>query len=76
MTILLDHCVPRKFLGLLQDWGYEATLLQDHTSPNAPDPEVIQLAQALDAVLLTVDKDFSNVLHYPPQDYGGIIVIR
>lgn len=40
------------------------------------DSEVIELAQKLDAVLLTVDMDFSNILTYPPQNYAGIIVIR
>ncbi|MFC1960506.1 DUF5615 family PIN-like protein [Chloroflexota bacterium] len=68
--------MPRKFQRLLREWGYEADLLQEHTRANAPDSDVIQLAQSLDAALLTVDKDFSNVLHYPPQDYAGIIVIR
>ena len=30
----------------------------------------------MDAVLLTVDLDFANVLDYPPQAFGGIIVLR
>jgi hypothetical protein len=34
------------------------------------------LAQNLDAVLLTVDMDFSNNLDYPPEAYQGIIVMR
>jgi hypothetical protein len=27
MSILVDHCVPRRFLGLIRDWGYDAILL-------------------------------------------------
>jgi predicted nuclease of predicted toxin-antitoxin system len=76
MAILLDQCVQRKFLRLLISWGYEASLLQDHIKPDADDITVIDVAQQLDAVLLTEDMDFANILDYPPQDYAGIIVIR
>jgi len=34
------------------------------------------LAQSLDAILLTVDLDFANILHYPPQSHAGVIVLR
>lgn len=27
-------------------------------------------------VLVTLDMDFSNILHYPPGDYAGVIVLR
>ena len=76
MPVLLDHCVPRKFLTLIASWGYEASLLSEHSKPDIPDGEVVAIAQQLDAVFLTVDMDFSNILTYPPQDYAGIVVIR
>ncbi len=74
--ILLDHCVPRRYLGLLQAWGYDANAMTDHIPADAPDSDVIALAAELDAVLLTVDLDFANILDYPPADYGGIVVMR
>jgi predicted nuclease of predicted toxin-antitoxin system len=76
MSVLLDHCVPRKYLRLLQSWGYEATLLTEHVAPDTTDVDVIMLAQTLDAVLLTVDLDFANILNYPPDAYAGIVVMR
>ena len=76
MSILLDQCVPVKFLRYLRDWGYEATLMSEHIQVDAPDEDVIALAQRLDAALLTVDMDFSNILIYPPDQYAGIIVMR
>lgn len=76
MSVLLDHCVPRKYFRLLQSWGYAVTLLSEHVSPDAADIDVITLAQTLDAILLTVDLDFANVLTYPPGDYAGIVVMR
>ncbi|MBZ0275162.1 MAG: DUF5615 family PIN-like protein [Anaerolineae bacterium] len=74
--ILLDHCVPRRYLGLLRGWGYQVDLITDHIPANSPDTEVIALAGRLDATLLTIDLDFANILDYPPANYGGIIVLR
>jgi predicted nuclease of predicted toxin-antitoxin system len=74
--ILLDHCTPRRYLRLLQLWGYTADITINHIRQDATDSDVIALAQALDAVLLTVDLDFANILDYPPEYYGGIIVLR
>lgn len=74
--ILLDACVPHKFQRLLKTWGYDAGLISDHLRPDAPDDDVIKMAQELDAVLLTVDLDFSHIFDYPPGDYVGIIVMR
>jgi hypothetical protein len=66
--ILLDHCTPRRYLRLVQAWGYEADITINHIPQDANDTEVIALAQKLDAVLLTIDLDFSNILDYPPED--------
>lgn len=74
--ILLDNCVPRRYLRLLSGWGYESTLMTDYIAADSADAEVISLAVRLDAILLTVDLDFANILDYPPADYGGIVVLR
>ena len=74
--ILLDNCIPRRYLRLLGEWGYDAILMTEYLPHDAPDTHVIGLAVDIDAVLLTVDLDFSNILDYPPNDYQGIIVLR
>ena len=74
--ILLDNCVPHRYRRLLHEWGYEAVFMTDHIAADSPDRAVIALAGRLDAVLLTIDLDFGNILNYPPADYGGIIVMR
>ncbi|HUN07132.1 MAG TPA: DUF5615 family PIN-like protein [Aggregatilineales bacterium] len=76
MTILLDACVPRKFGRLLELWGYSVVLSQSQIAPDASDSDVLMLAQSLDAVLLTIDLDFSNILDYPPYETMGIVVLR
>ncbi len=74
--ILLDHCVPRRYLQLVREWGYRAALMTDHIPADSPDRLVMTLATKLDAVLLTADLDFANILDYPPSAYGGIVIIR
>jgi predicted nuclease of predicted toxin-antitoxin system len=76
MIILLDHCVPRRYLRLLISWGYPSELITAHIPADSPDEDVLALALSLDAALLTVDMDFANILDYPPEDHEGIIVIR
>jgi predicted nuclease of predicted toxin-antitoxin system len=76
MTILLDACVPRKFERLIQSWGYPVLLSGTELRPDAPDSQVIQQSQLLDSVPVTIDMDFSNILDYPPENYGGIVVLR
>jgi predicted nuclease of predicted toxin-antitoxin system len=76
MSILVDQCVPRKFLRELRSWGYDASPVSEHIKADSPDTAVIALAQQLDAVLLTVDLDFSNIFDYPPANFAGIMVMR
>jgi predicted nuclease of predicted toxin-antitoxin system len=76
MNLLVDHCVPAKFVRLLRDWGHTASPSTDHIAPDASDTDVVALAQTLDAILITADLDFANIFDYPPGDYQGILVLR
>jgi predicted nuclease of predicted toxin-antitoxin system len=76
MSILLDNCTPDDYRQLLNSWGYQASFLRQHIAPSSSDPNVLKTATQLDAVLLSVDKDFLNIKTFPPQNYQGIIVIR
>lgn len=76
MTILIDACVPHRYLRLLREWGIASELSSDHLEKGAPDSDVILLAARMQATLLTVDLDFANILDYPPSDHHGIIVLR
>ncbi len=76
MSFILDQCVPRRYLHLLRNWGYFANLSAKFVAADAADSAVLTLAQSFDAVLLTVDLDFSNIVSYPPHKYAGLIVMR
>jgi predicted nuclease of predicted toxin-antitoxin system len=43
---------------------------------DSPDPVVIQKAQECNALLLTLNGDFADLINYPPQRFKGIISIQ
>lgn len=71
-----DQCVPREISDFLQQEGYSVVLLRQALPIRSPDPEVIQKAQDLDAVLLSLNGDFSDIVSYPPDQFRGIIAIQ
>lgn len=51
-------------------------LLRNHLLINAKDSGVIAFAQSLNAVLVTLNGDFSDIINYPPANFGGIIALQ
>lgn len=51
-------------------------LLRDHLPINAKDSDVIAHAQSLEAVLVTLNGDFADIINYPPAKFGGIIALQ
>ncbi|MBT9162002.1 MAG: hypothetical protein DDT27_00545 [Dehalococcoidia bacterium] len=76
MKILTDHCVFGKTVRILKEHGHQVSTLRELDKAAAEDEEVLEIATSLNAILITNDKDFGNVLRYPPHQYGGIIVLR
>jgi predicted nuclease of predicted toxin-antitoxin system len=50
--------------------------LTEIAAADMPDQEVLRLAVERSLVLLTNDKDFSDILRYPPPSHAGIVVLR
>ncbi len=72
---LVDENLPRTLVVDLRQLGYLADHVYDLQMGGAKDPAVFAYAQSHGAILLTGDKDFSNVLAYPPP-HAGIIVVE
>ena len=71
-----DHCVPAEMTDSLAQHGHQVVLLRDAMPPRSPDSLVIQKAQQLECVLLSLNGDFSDIVTYAPSDYGGIVAIN
>lgn len=76
MIILADHCVYGKTIRVLREAGHNVIRLMDVASPSSDDETVISLAASHHAVLISNDKDFSDIVQYPPKNHRGIIVLR
>ena len=40
------------------------------------DTVVITKAQEIDAILLSLNGDFSHIINYPPKNYKGIVALQ
>jgi len=76
LSFFADHCVPNSVISKLRNKGFTVLKLRDFLPVVSPDELVIQKAQELEAVLLTLDGDFSNIINYPPPNFGGIISLQ
>lgn len=76
LRFFADHCVSTTIVQALREAGYETILLRDRLPVDAPDVLVIAKAQDLDAILVSLNGDFADIVTYPPSQYGGIIAIQ
>src|SRR4051794_13853103 len=76
LRLLSDQCVPSGITRRLVDAGHEVALLRDVLPIRAPDRHVIAKAQELDAILVSLNGDFADLIAYPPSQFGGIIAIQ
>jgi predicted nuclease of predicted toxin-antitoxin system len=76
LRFFADHCVPNSIIQTLRDARYEVFRLRDYIPTESPDPLVISKAQQLDAILLSLNGDFADIITYPPTDYKGIIALQ
>jgi len=76
LRFFADHCVPGSVIQILQEAGHEVLRLRDHIPPDSPDQLVISKAQELDAILLSLNGDFADIVTYPPVKYKGIVALQ
>jgi len=76
LRFFADHCVPRSVIQSLRDAGHEVFVLKQHIPQDSDDPLVIEKAQELDTVLVSLNGDFAEIVSYPPSQYKGIIALQ
>lgn len=62
MKFLIDEDVPTVLLSVLETAGHDAVRVEPSTS----DPAIAARAKAEGRILVTLDKDFTNLTRYPP----------
>ena len=76
LRFFADHCVPALVIYLLRDHDYEVFVIKEHIPPDSKDPMVVAKAQELDAILVSLNGDFSDIVTYPPAAYRGIVSLQ
>jgi predicted nuclease of predicted toxin-antitoxin system len=76
LRFFVDQCVPGSIIQALREEGHEILRLKDSIAVDSPDPVVLAKAQELDAILLSLNGDFADIVSYPPADYKGIIALQ
>ena len=76
LRFFADHCVPSSVIRMLSNAGYEVLLLRDYIPTDSPDSTVIEKAQEIEAILLSLNGDFADIVTYPPANYKWIIALQ
>lgn len=73
---LADHCVSNSIIRTLRDAGHEVLRLREVLPVESPERAVIAKAQEIDAILLSMNGDFADIVTYPPKQYKGIVALQ
>lgn len=73
LRFFIDQCVPNSIIRILGDADYEVLILKDYISIDSLDSLVITKVQELNAIFLSLNGDFADIVTYPPATYKGII---
>jgi predicted nuclease of predicted toxin-antitoxin system len=76
LRFLADHCISNTTVLTLRDAGHEVLRLRDVLPVDSPDRMVIAKAQEIDAILLSMNGDFADIVTYPPKNHKGIVALQ
>ncbi len=75
MNLLADESVDRQIVEQLRRDGHRVLYVAE-MAPSLPDTTVLEQANAIQAVLLTADKDFGELVYRQGQTHAGVVLIR
>jgi predicted nuclease of predicted toxin-antitoxin system len=75
MNFVADESVDRQIVELLREDGHTVFYISEE-SPSISDTEALSKAKSSNAVLITADKDFGELVFRLNQNYDGVILLR
>ncbi len=75
MTLLCDEGVDRLIVERLRNAGFDVLYVAE-MSPGISDEEVLALARATSALLITPDNDFGRLVFHQRRVVGGVLLLR
>ena len=76
LRFLGDHCISNFIVQTLRDANHEVVRLGDVLPVESSDDVVIAKAQDIDAILLSLNGDFADIVSYPPSNNKGIVALQ
>lgn len=76
MRIKLDENLGERGKEIFKKYGHDALSVYDQKLESSSDNDLIQICNAEERCIVTLDMDFANPLNYQPSKYNGIAVIR
>lgn len=75
MKIVADEGIERPIVLRLRAEGHQVIHIAE-IAPGTTDPEVLRLADQEEALLITYDKDFGDLIFYRHHHSRGVVLLR
>jgi predicted nuclease of predicted toxin-antitoxin system len=72
----LDENIGRRRLDLIRASGHDVMTVRDQGLQGIADEQLFEVCVAEGRALITLDRDFGQVLRFPPENSAGIIVLE
>lgn len=76
MKFKLDENFGTRTQHIFKEFGHDAHTVYQESLQGAADQQIYETCRVEERCLITLDLDFSDVIRFPPQNVGGIVVIR
>jgi predicted nuclease of predicted toxin-antitoxin system len=76
MNILANENVYEPIIEFLRAEGHTVTSVREGDLSGVADDEIYAAAIKDRLIIVTMDKDFSRIIRFPPERCGGIIVVK
>lgn len=75
LKFLVDVGVSKKAEQWLQKQGYDTKNVRD-INPRMPDKEILKIAVSEKRMVITMDKDFGELVYNSKLPHGGVLLLR
>lgn len=76
MRFLLDEHIPKAVTRFLIEAGHDVVRVVDANLRGASDDELAVWAKLHSRILISRDGEFLNDIRFPPEDFGGFILLQ
>jgi len=75
MRLLIDVNVGRLVEGWLREYGYDIVAVRD-IDPSMADSDILAMATQDERIVVTMDKDFGELVYRSSQAHAGVLLLR